>query len=238
MRGVRGRVMGPPLRRVGLAGSFGLHLLALLTLLVGGGMRSARPLPRAYRVELVAAPALPSASRAAPAETTGPSPDRPGEVAPPRPAAPPSPRAPSARPAPTEAAPAREQPAEPPASVEAPPGRSGDAGVGSDPATVRTEGVEFPFPGYLRNLVAQVYRRWHPAPSNARLEAEIFFFVHRDGSVTGLQFITRSGVFAFDLEAQGAVEAAARTGAFGALPDGYGADVLPVSFFFNPQAAR
>jgi len=105
-------------------------------------------------------------------------------------------------------------------------------------ATIRTEGVEFPFPGYLNNLVAQVYRRWHPATSNALLAAEIFFFVHRDGSVTGLQFIRRSGSFAFDLEAQGAVEAAARAGAFGALPAGYGPDLLPVSFFFNPRSVR
>jgi len=105
-------------------------------------------------------------------------------------------------------------------------------------ATIRTEGVEFPFPGYLNNLVAQVYRRWHPAPSSALLAAEVFFFVHRDGSVTGLQFIRRSGSFAFDLEAQGAVEAAARASAFGALPAGYGPDLLPVSFFFNPRSAR
>jgi outer membrane biosynthesis protein TonB len=86
--------------------------------------------------------------------------------------------------------------------------------------------------------VAQVYRRWRPPPSNAQLEAEIFFLVHRDGSVTGIQFIRRSGAFAFDLEAQGAVEAAARAGAFGRLPTGYAADVLPVSFFFSPRNVR
>ena len=37
----------------------------------------------------------------------------------------------------------------------------------SDAATVDTEGVEFPFPGYLRNLVAQVYQRWRPPASQA-----------------------------------------------------------------------
>ena len=56
--------------------------------------------------------------------------------------------------------------------------------------------------------------------------------------MTGIQFIRRSGSFAFDLEAQGAVEAAARTGAFGTLPTGYAADVLPVSFFFSPRNVR
>ena len=111
-------------------------------------------------------------------------------------------------------------------------------GTGTDAATIRTEGVEFPFPGYLRNLVAQVYRRWRPPGGNTDLEAEVIFFVHRDGSITGLQFVRRSGSFAFDLEAQGAVEASARALAFGPLPQGYGPDVLPVSFFFSPRSLR
>ena len=74
--------------------------------------------------------------------------------------------------------------------------------------------------------------------SGTPLEAEVSFFVHRDGSVTDLQFIRRSGNFAFDLEAQGAVEAASRAGGFGALPAGYGPDMLPVSFFFSPRSLR
>ena len=41
---------------------------------------------------------------------------------------------------------------------------------------------------------------------------------------------------AFDLEAQGAVEAAAR--AFGSLPAGFGDDVLPVVFSFDPGRLR
>jgi protein TonB len=109
-------------------------------------------------------------------------------------------------------------------------------GTGSDPATIRTEGVEFPFPGYLRNLVAQVFRRWRPPGGDAELEAEVMFLVRRDGSITDLRFVRRSGSFGFDLEAQGAVEAAARAGAFGPLPAGYGPDVLPVSFFFSPRS--
>jgi outer membrane biosynthesis protein TonB len=61
------------------------------------------------------------------------------------------------------------------------------------------------------------------------------FFVHRDGSVTDLQFIKRSGNFSFDLEAQGAVEEAGRFRAFGALPDGWQSDVLFVRFYFSGQ---
>lgn len=66
----------------------------------------------------------------------------------------------------------------------------------------------------------------------------MLFLVHRDGSISGLQFVRRSGSFSFDLEAQGAVEAAARANAFGPLPAGYGPDVLPVSFFFSPRMMR
>jgi outer membrane biosynthesis protein TonB len=64
------------------------------------------------------------------------------------------------------------------------------------------------------------------------------FFIHRDGSVTNFRFVQRSGNFGFDLEAQGAIEAAANAGAFGPLPDGFSEDVLPVSFFFDPAKTR
>jgi outer membrane biosynthesis protein TonB len=86
--------------------------------------------------------------------------------------------------------------------------------------------------------VAQIYRRWQRPDGNAPFQAEVLFLVHRDGSVSNLQFVRRSGSFAFDLEAQGAIEAASNANAFGVLPEGFEADVLPVSFFFNPSATR
>jgi hypothetical protein len=60
------------------------------------------------------------------------------------------------------------------------------------------------------------------------------FMILRDGSVRDIRFVTRSGSFAFDLNAQGAIEAAGNTRAFGPLPEGWDADVLPVSFYFKP----
>ena len=105
--------------------------------------------------------------------------------------------------------------------------------TGNDVATVSTEGVEFPFPEYLQNIVSQILRRWQRPQQETPLESEVSFFVHKDGSITGLQFTKRSGNFAFDLEAQGAVEEAGRTKAFGALPDGWTADVLFVRFYFS-----
>jgi periplasmic protein TonB len=103
---------------------------------------------------------------------------------------------------------------------------------------VQTSGVDFPYPEYLRNIVAQVYRRWQRPGGNVVLRAEVLFFVHRSGGVSNFQFVARSGSFAFDLEAQGAIEAAANQHAFGPLPEGYEADVLPVRFFFDPSSIR
>jgi periplasmic protein TonB len=82
--------------------------------------------------------------------------------------------------------------------------------------------------------VTQVYQRWDRGAAKQRNFAEISFLILRDGSVRDIRFVTRSGSFAFDLEAQGAIEAAGNTQAFGPLPDGWNADVLPVSFYFKP----
>jgi outer membrane biosynthesis protein TonB len=246
------RAGGEPLRGVGVLGSALLHGTVILgVLLAARGPARAVLLP-AYRVELVAAPL------GGGAETPAPGPAAPApakrESAAPRPAPRPTRPRVASRPTPAPSRPA--QSAGPPAASQARPGATAapapatnappgpgtptgqPGGTGADVATIRTEGVEFPFPGYLRNLVAQVYRRWRPPSGNANLEAEVLFVVHRDGSISGLQFVRRSGSFGFDLEAQGAIEAAARSGGFGSLPAGYGPDVLPVSFFFSPRSLQ
>ena len=111
-------------------------------------------------------------------------------------------------------------------------------GAGTDVANVRTEGIEFPFPGYLNNIVRQIALNFKPRNPNAKLRAEVTFLIHRDGSVTDLKFVKRSGNYAFDLEAQSAVEAAARARSFGPLPGGFPDDVLPVFFSFDPDFLR
>ena len=252
MRGLRERAAQERLRGPGLAGSAALHALVVVTFLVAGAGRHRLPLPPFYRVNLVAPPGVPAAAAATASPAAAPAPEKPAPTRARRNPQPPAPKSarsrepavPIARPAAPKAAAAPRSPTAPatrPAAASAPAQPAGVPGGtpgGTDVATIKTEGVEFPFPGYLQNLVSQVYRRWRPAPSSAALEAEVFFLVHRDGSVTDLQFTKRSGSFAFDLEAQGAVEAAARAGAFGRLPAGYGPDVLPVSFYFNPRTVR
>lgn len=108
-------------------------------------------------------------------------------------------------------------------------------GTGTDVANIRTEGIDFPFPGYLENIVRQIALRFRP-PRGPSRKAEVMFLIRRDGTVTGFRFVQRSGSFTFDLEAQGAVESAAT--AFGALPAGFRDDVLPVMFSFDPRLIR
>jgi protein TonB len=188
-----------------------------------------RKLPPTYTVRLIAAPAADLEARKAPEAIERPAEEKPA------PAATKAPRSTVSRatPPPTrdrvnrEAAP-RTTPNTQPLPGERP-------STGNDVATVSTEGIAFPFPEYLENIVAQVLRRWQRPGQSTPLEAEVSFFVHRDGSVTDLQFIRRSGNFAFDLEANGAIEEAGRNKAFGNLPDGWTADVLFVRFYFSGQ---
>lgn len=210
----------------------------LLHVAVGGVLTSGAGSPRTiapvYRVELVAAPAPRPEERRAPEVM-----QRPAETTPAVPTAR-RPRRPTVSPEkpPEEAQPEVEREPAPRTTPTEAPAPGVEPSTGTDPGTVRVEGIPFPYPEYLRNIVAEVYRRWHRPIGEGALQAEILFFVHRDGSISNLQFIKRSGSFAFDLEAEGAIEAAGNAKAFGPLPGGYAADVLPVSFFFNPRSVR
>ena len=127
--------------------------------------------------------------------------------------------------------------AKPTAAAAAAVARGGPTGgAGADVANVRIDGIEFPFPGYLNNIVRQVALNFSPDNPAANAHAEIAFLIRRDGSVVGLRFVTRSGDYAFDLEAQGALEKASP--AFGPLPDGFHDDVLPVVFSFDPRLSH
>jgi protein TonB len=206
-----------------------------LHVLLVAGVFFARPggpgsLPPVYRVDLVAAPRPDPSVRRAPDVVERP-------ASPPPTAPRPSQRRTSVAQTPPPPAPANREPA-PRTTPPEEPAPGVEPSTGSDVATVKTSGVDFPFPEYLRNVVAQIYRRWRQPEGNTPLQAEVLFLVHRDGSVSNLQFVHRSGSFTFDLEAQGAIEAAGNARAFGTLPEEFPADVLPVSFFFNPSATR
>jgi protein TonB len=115
-------------------------------------------------------------------------------------------------------------------------GGGAEGGTGADVQTIKTEGIDFPFPGYLQNIVRQIAMNFSPKGNVGALRAEVFFMIRRDGKVSGFKFLSRSGNLAFDIEAQGAVDAASRS--FGSLPDGYTDDVLPIVFSFDPSKLK
>ena len=222
--------------------SFLLHLAVAVPLLLARPDR-APALPPIYRVDLIAAPAGPrQAGIVAPQpqpEAPAPTPPR-AERQPQEMPAPPT-KTPPVR---TRTPPAPATPTPPPttkpAPTQAPPQQAGGGPTGdrgTDVATVRTEGIEFPYPAYLQNIVRQIAQRFDP-PRRGALSAEVTFLLRRDGSVADIRISTRSGNFEFDQEAMGAIEAAARAGAFGPLPDGFPDDVLPVIFSFDPRVLR
>jgi len=227
---------------IGLTGTLAVHAAAVAALLLSA-RELPRPSPPMYAVELVAAPASTGAARPAP-EAAPP---------PPVPAPPPKPTE-KTRPAPVVPAPipkvaekpkpvpvksqAKTEPAAkaaPRTASPAPPLPGETPGTGRDLANVKLAGKEFPYPEYLRNLVAQIYRRWNRLPTASQLEAEVGFVIQRDGSVRDIRLVKSSRNYNFDLEAQGAIEMAADARAFGPLPPGYPADYLQISFLFTPR---
>jgi periplasmic protein TonB len=216
VRADRGR---PPGTAIGLIGTVLVHAGVVAAALTG--VTAAKAVPPSYAVELVAAPA-PSPKQQLAREAVPTPPPKPKPVK--------TPPAPAPKPPPTETQ--REPPPKTAAPVAPAPGET--PSTGADVATIKTPGLQFPFPEYLRNIVTQVYRNWDRESARENSFAEISFLILRDGTVRDIRFVTRSGSFSFDLGAQGAIEAAGNAGSFGPLPDGWDADVLPVSFYFKP----
>lgn len=145
----------------------------------------------------------------------------------------PPPPEPSPEPKPETETPAVEEELPPPVEPAEEPARTEE--VGEEPVNVQLDGATFAFPEYLRNIIRQVQRYWRPPAGGRALRAEVAFTIHRDGTVSDIEWVRRSGDATFDLGARGAVEAAGRNAAFGPLPEGYPRDRLRVSFFFDPS---
>ena len=245
----------PAPRATRLGGPLGVSVLlhAAVLGLALWTFRSGAPevLPPVYKVSMVAAP---PGERAIGEVNAGPAPANPSEApAQTRETPPEAPTVPTKRPAPVAAPKATpntapKKPAAKPGAANAKnlgtkpntaapkAGGGPHGGRGSDVANVNTGGIDFPFPGYLHNIVQQIALNFHPRNPDAPLRADVSFLIHRDGSVTNVRFVTKSGIYTFDLEAQGAVERGAKS--FGPLPDGFRDDVLPVVFSFSPEFLR
>lgn len=220
-----------------------LHV-AVLGFIVYRAAAPLPPLPPLYRVELIAAPAGP---RAEGVVTEAPAPPAPSKVTP----APESKRnlattkAPAKKlPKPTKTATpnlaAKATPKATPKTVAPPPKAGGgeQGGAGNDVANVLSAGIDFPFPGYLSNVVRQIALQFEVPRGAESLVAEVSFMIRRDGSVSGIRMISRSGAYVFDQSCLAAIEAAGRSGKFDRLPDGFTDDVLPVIFRFDPKRMR
>ena len=105
---------------------------------------------------------------------------------------------------------------------------------GGEDIDVRLEGLRRDFPQYYGNIIVQMRRCFRP-PDGENREATIRFLIHRDGSTSDYETVRSSGSFAFDIEAQGAVECAGRPGRIGPLPEDFPWDVLPIEFTFSPS---
>lgn len=229
VRADRGR---PPGTTVGLIGTVLVHAGAAAFAFTQ--VKTAKAGPPAYAVELVAAPApAPKQRLAREAMPTPPPEEKPAPVKPP-----PKPKPTKAPAPPTPKPPPTETTREPPPKTAAPvaPAVGETPSTGTDAATIKTPGLQFPYPEYLRNIVNEVYRNWDRESGRRNSSAEISFLILKDGTVRDIRFVTRSGSFNFDLGAQGAIEAAGNARGFGPLPDGWEADVLPVSIYFKPTS--
>jgi len=222
----------------GMVASVALHVAAIAAFVFAHPTEG--PTPPVYRVQLIAAPAGP---RAIGAVQPTPAPTPPAEKAPQPAPAKPAPKPKVAPAAKAKVAPPKQTTPAPPSKAAEPAkptpqptaGGGPTGGKGADVANIDTPGIDFPYPWYTQNIVRQLMRFF--GTNNGNWTATVRFVIHRDGTVDpeSIQFVTRSKNYAFDNQAYGAVEAAARAKVFGAIPPGYNEDILPVTFRFSPS---
>jgi TonB family protein len=210
------------------------HGLLLTAIVLNGGLGQ-KAMPPVYRVQLIAAPAGPRAEGV----VSGPPATAAETKAPPAPTKRPTETRPGRRTERQTKAATPNAVTKAPTKTVAPKAGGGEVGGrGADVANVNTAGIEFPFPGYLNNIVRQIILAFE-VPSGAQtLTAEVSFLIRRDGTVTGIRLLTSSRSYQFDQSALAAVEAAGRSGKFNPLPKEFSDDVLPVIFSFDPKRMR
>lgn len=225
---LRRRGSRPPRRFV--AYSIGLHAAVVAGLYLGGLHRVELPEFETYRVNLISPP---------PAEAGEPEP----VVTPPAPvvqAPPPEPPPPQQQPQPQPPPPPPQRTPPPPEPERRPDPPRPTRGPDPAPSTVAGEnlqiqqdGREFQYPEYLENIMRQLTRYMRPPAGQENLEAEVVFYINRDGSVGGIRVSQSSGSFQFNAQAMQAVEQAGRARAFGPLPDDWQRDRLYISYTFE-----
>jgi outer membrane biosynthesis protein TonB len=176
---------------------------------------------------------------AEPEPEPAPTPPAPTPPAPTPPApTPPAPRQQQAqqppRPAPPPPAPPRQEPPRQQAPQASTGPRPDPASTGGENINLQLRGVQCPTPEYCNNIIRQVNRYFRSPGGGAAGEADVYFVINRDGSVSNLRLVSSTGGAPFRLAVMEAVEQAGINQAFGPLPAPYTADQLPVSFYFRP----
>ena len=105
---------------------------------------------------------------------------------------------------------------------------------GGEGLTLQSAGMECPSAGYCENIVRQV-RRYFRRPEGEAGSAEACFRILSDGTVDRITVRRVRGGAVFRLAVSEAVEQAGLRGAFGPLPDEFGAETLPVCVDITPQ---
>jgi TonB family protein len=218
----------PPRRFV--VASIGLHVFVLAAMYLAGLRVGRLPQFEQFRVNLVSPPAQVQGPPE-PVQTTTPVLPQPE---PPKPEPKPEPPKPQPKPEPPRTQAPKPQPVD--RKPDPKPAQGPDpkpVAVGGENINVVQDGREFQYPDYLDGIITQLtrYFRWS-GPAN--LEAEVVFYILRDGSVGGIQVVRGSGNFSFNAQAMAAVEQAGRARAFGPLPDGWQRDRLHISYTFLP----
>lgn len=213
----------PPRRFV--YASFALHLGIVALFVVAGVRLQTIPPLEQFRVTLVSPPPQVQGPPAPVVTSTpvavAPEPPKP---APKQPAVKEPPKTQAARPKPVEKKPADAPPAQGPDPKPGP--------VGGENLNVQQDGRDFQYPEYLENIAIQInrYFRWN-GPTD--LEAEVLFYILRDGSVGGIKVVRKSGNFRFDLQTAEALDEVGRARAFGRLPEDWQRDRLYISYTFQ-----
>jgi outer membrane biosynthesis protein TonB len=215
---------GPGTRPV--LASVAFHLVVLVPMV----MYTSAPAPVEFdtiRITLVSAPQPVEATEPVPPQLE-PEPEPVVEEPVPEPVVEPPRPEPPQRPPPQRVERPTPRPTTPPPATPPAEPTPGAAGL-----NIQTEGIEFPFPAYLNNVILQVHRyfRWTEG-TNPR--GTIYFEIQSDGSVRNIRMVRPSGNIRFDFAVQGAVETAGNRGEFGPLPDGFVASSLPVQIEVEP----
>jgi outer membrane biosynthesis protein TonB len=230
-----------PRLSMGIAASVVFHIAAAAAFIFLAAPPREAPTPPLYRVQLLAAPAGPRAAGVVQPPDIAPTPPTPAPI--PK-STPETKLAPKVKPK-TVPPPKKATPVAPPKTTTPPPktetaqpkaGGGAVGGKGADESPLDTQGLEFPYPAYLQNVVREVIHQFQTQQTRLTLSADVGFMIRRDGTVdpNSIRLVKGSGNYAFDQQALGAVEAAGNAKRFGPLPAGFREDILPVVFRFTP----